>query len=213
MKSVICLFFCLLLSTLALGEESISVYHKRGGDYLKRGTIIDIPHAPKYVPVDHGHGDLAPGLYQVKMKHDQTGVITLSSIPSCQLKASGFADQFRIHLNDQQKVYHVDYYADTMDCVPVTTAEPTGAFNSKVHLIHASQGVKSVLGQFNGKQPQKPKPKTTTTRPADNQGEEQEDDEEEKTFFQKYWYLILAGGFMLMSNIAAPPEPAAAPRR
>ncbi|KAI8343961.1 hypothetical protein BC941DRAFT_497345, partial [Chlamydoabsidia padenii] len=201
------LLLCLLSTILFVyANDTLSVYHKRGGDYLKRGDIIDIPHAPKYVSVEHGHGDLGPGLYQVKIKNDKTGVITLSSIPSCQLKASGFADQFRIHLDDQQQIYHVDYYADTFECDPLTATQPTEEFKSKVDIIHATNGVKPVLGQFNGKA-QKPKPTAKQQRPDDERTEEEE--EEEKTFFQKYWYLILAGGFMLMSNMAAPPEPAA----
>ncbi|CAO3585523.1 unnamed protein product [Absidia cylindrospora] len=133
----------------------------------------------------------------------------------CHLKASNFADQFRIHLDHQQRIYHVDYYADSFDCQHITESGKTEPFTSDIQIIKAVDGAKPVLGQVNGKQKSQTTAKPTRQRQAaDNEGEgRDEEDEEEKTFFQKYWYLLLAGAFMLMSNAMAPPEPAQAPRR
>ncbi|ORZ10750.1 hypothetical protein BCR42DRAFT_421946 [Absidia repens] len=206
---ILSLVLCFITSAIS-ADEMLSVYHKRGGDYLKRGDIIDIPYAPKYVPTEHSKGDLLQGLYQIKIKNDKTGHVTLSSIPSCHLKASNFTDQFRIHLDHQQRIYHVDYYADSFDCQSITENGETEPFTSDIQIIKAVDGAKPVLGQVNGKQkPQTTAKPTRQRQAADTEGEgRDEEDEEEKTFFQKYWYLLLAGAFMLMSNAVAPPEPA-----
>ncbi|KAI8084644.1 uncharacterized protein BX664DRAFT_337472 [Halteromyces radiatus] len=204
MYIILTLCSILLCSIYVQAHTTLSVYHKRGGDYLKRGDIIDIPSAPKYVPVQHGEGDLTTELYQVKIKNDETGHIILSSIPSCHLKASNFSDQFRIHLDDQQRVYHVDYYASTFDCDPVTETIRTNTFNSDIQIIKMIPGAKPIQGQFNGKTKSKP---VIKKQQQQQEGAQDEDVEEDKTFFQKYWYLILAGALMLLSNAVAPPEP------
>ncbi|KAI9306083.1 hypothetical protein BJ944DRAFT_248504 [Cunninghamella echinulata] len=193
--------FCFCL--LSKAENTLSVYHKRGKDYLKRGEITGIPHSPKYEPVEQGEGTLTLDLYQVKIKNDATGQITLQSIPSCRLLASDFKDRFIIHLDDNQQVYHVDYYAEGSGCKPVEEAILTNAFESNVEVAKVVDGPRPVFGQFNVNKKAGSKP--IKQQGEDKEGDENEEELEEKTFFQKYWYLILAGGFMLLSNTVAPP--------
>ncbi|ORX52302.1 hypothetical protein DM01DRAFT_1408206 [Hesseltinella vesiculosa] len=193
----------LFLVALAQGEETLTVYHKKGNDFLRRGTIDGLPLAPKYTADPHGQGDLAPGLYQVKIKNENTGSITLTSIPSCQLISSQFSDLFRIHLDQDNHVYEVDYFATTSDCSPFSSTLPTKDFNTSVSVSRAHDGPKPVIGNFQQVN------KKTAAKPVagqDQEGEGMKEPEEEKSFFQKYWYLLLGAGFLLMSNLAPPEE-------
>ncbi|KAI9320598.1 hypothetical protein BX666DRAFT_1875227 [Dichotomocladium elegans] len=167
----------------------LSVYHNDDGTYKKRGEITGTYSSLTYTSTvqDEGIAINSP-LYQVKIRDEATDRIILSSVKTCQLVAGGWADVFSIHLDDNNQVYHVDYYSQNDACVDVKRP----AF-----------GAKPVLG-VNSKQKTAQKPASS---PVDTKGVMEEAPvEEEKTFFQKYWYLILAGGLILVNNLSPPTD-------
>ncbi|CAO3624929.1 unnamed protein product [Cunninghamella blakesleeana] len=191
--SLIILYLCLLTKA----ENILSVYHKRGSDYLKRGEITGIPHSPKYIPLENGEGTITSDLYQVKIKNNATGQIVLQSVPF-----KWISRLFYTSFNDKQNVYHVDYYTEGENCEPVVNTLQTNAFNSKVEIAKVVEGARPVLGQFGANKNVKSKPKSQN---INKEADANEEELEEQTFVQKYWYLLLAGGFMLLTNIIAPP--------
>ncbi|KAI8062081.1 hypothetical protein BC940DRAFT_322388 [Gongronella butleri] len=208
-RVTVCTLLLLLCSLAVADEETLSVYHRKGSDYLRRGTIVGLPHYPKYVPDEHGQGDVSPGLYQVKIRNEKTGVLVQSAIPACQLLSSAFHDGFRVHLDQDQHVYHVEYYALNPACEPFTETRSTEEFNTNVVVVRPNSGAKPAIGNF---QPQA-KQEAAKQKTQSDQDEGMKEPEEEKSFIQKYWYLLLAGAFLLMSNAAPPPEEQGAPQR
>ncbi|KAI8147162.1 hypothetical protein BJV82DRAFT_598023 [Fennellomyces sp. T-0311] len=209
-----CINALLALSILAVAvlaetsEYKLHVYHKQGADYKKRGEIVGLPNAPSFVATAPNNPlELTSPLYQVKIRDEVTDRIILSSVKTCQLLNSGWKDEFRIHLDDQKQVYHVDYYAESDACPPPELPiKVQPEFSSSVIIERPDVGAKPLLGHFGGnKQKQAPKPRQQG-------GGENMDElpvEEEKTFFQKYWYLVLGGVLLLLNSMNAPPENAA----
>ncbi|KAI9278265.1 hypothetical protein BDA99DRAFT_1952 [Phascolomyces articulosus] len=204
----------------ATEEIKLHVYHKQGADYKKRGEIIGLPNAPSYVATAKDDTiELNSLLYQVKIRDETTDRIILSSIKACQLVDSGWKDEFRVHFDDEKKVYHVDYYAQTDACdsdieLPYK-AEPK--FATRVFVERPVAGAKPFLGQYGKQNQQQAQQVRQQAQQGQVQGKEGGEEEfpieEEKTFFQKYWYLVLGGALVLINAMNAPPESGPAPRR
>ncbi|KAJ8663467.1 hypothetical protein O0I10_000708 [Lichtheimia ornata] len=195
-------------SNSAADKIKLLVYHNHDGTYKKRGEITGSPSSLVYTSTIQDDGiDVSSALYQVKVRNEATDQIILSSAKTCQLVASNWADEFRIHFDDQNQVYHIDYDAQSNACTDIelpvkTPRKPATVVKIERHTI----GAKPMLGQFGGKAASQQAPAQQQPRPSGKAGEMEElPVEEEKTFFQKYWYLILAGGLMLVNSMAAPP--------
>ncbi|KAL1931598.1 hypothetical protein VTP01DRAFT_9741 [Rhizomucor pusillus] len=192
------------------GVPKLSVYHKHGNDYVKRGEITGLPHSPVYTPNSretHVKTTFdAKTLYQVKVRDEETDRIVLTTVKYCQLVASDYQDEFRVHLDDQDNVYHIDYYTLNSECPVSGTQEVTPkSTKSTVKIVRADAAPRPVLGGKGGGAAT-----TAKTRQQVPTGQRTEEGEiiyeEEKSFFQKYWYLLLAGLLILMSSSAPPPE-------
>ncbi|KAF7721426.1 hypothetical protein EC973_004691 [Apophysomyces ossiformis] len=187
------LYLCIYLCALNLGvkaQEKLSVYHKQGEHFQKRGEIINLHQEPVYVSTHEVQFEVSDpqALYQVKVKDERSGNIMLSSVKY---------DEFKVHVDNANNVYHVDYFADGIGCTnEVQLPLATKPFSSSVTVKKALEGPK----------PQQQKRPATRTE-AQNEYEEKEE-EPEKTFFQKYWYLLLAGALLFISSANPPPEQA-----
>ncbi|KAG2224416.1 hypothetical protein INT45_002955 [Circinella minor] len=195
-------------------EIKLHVYHKQGADYKKRGEIVGLPQTPSYIATTQDNTiELNSPLYQIKIRDETTDRVILSSVKACQLVNSDWNDEFRIHLDDEKKVYHVDYYAEGDTCESNIELPYKGEskFVSKVFIERPAAGPKPFLGQSGGS-----KSSQSQTQAKQQGGKEKSEDEmpieEEKTFFQKYWYLVVGGGLLLVNLMNAPSE-SSAPRR
>lgn len=59
------------------------VYHKRGNDYIKRGEIVGLFHAPEYKASESFAATLEEpkdDLYQIKIRDEETDRIMLSTV-------------------------------------------------------------------------------------------------------------------------------------
>ncbi|KAI8374617.1 uncharacterized protein BYT42DRAFT_577027 [Radiomyces spectabilis] len=190
-------------------ENKLSVFQQRGGNYIKRGEIVDIPHAPKYVatladavePVEN-----PDDLYKVKIRDERTQKIMMTSIKFCQLIGSNWEDEFQLHLDANNEVYHVDYFAG--DVCEKTNKTPSKPFSTKVTVAGVAKAPTPELNQATTKK----QSTTSTRRPAKNLQEGIEEVEAEKTFFQKYWYILIGVAFVLLSS-GGPPASDQAPAR
>ncbi|KAG2234550.1 hypothetical protein INT48_000453 [Thamnidium elegans] len=195
----------LLLSLLALAcqvtlaqvetpSTTLTVFHQKNGDYIKRGEIIGLPGVPEYIPASNEIVEFSSkdDFYQIK----------------CQMVASDWHDEFILNLDEDNQFYYFSYYPESNYCqenteYPVTTK----AFNTTVIVVTPVTAPKPLIGNFGSQKKALPKSKTASSV---NDQVPDEKEIEEKTFFQKYWYLILGGGFLLMNLIAAPEPPATA---
>ncbi|KAG0167875.1 hypothetical protein DFQ28_005463 [Apophysomyces sp. BC1034] len=182
------------------------VYHKHGDHFKKRGEIINLQEEPVYVSTheEELQVDNPNALYQVKVKDERSGNIILSSVKYCQLLASDWKDEFRVHLDDADKVYHVDYFADGTGCNDqVKLPAASKPFSSRITLKKPIEGPKSLLGHSNGKSAQQKRPATKAEEQRENEPKEEEP---EQSFFQKYWYLLVVGALLFLSTASPPPE-------
>ncbi|KAI8094268.1 hypothetical protein BDF21DRAFT_408328, partial [Thamnidium elegans] len=211
----------LLLSLLALAcqvtlaqvetpSTTLTVFHQKNGDYIKRGEIIGLPGVPEYIPASNEIVEFSSkdDFYQIKVRDERTGKVVLSSVKMCQMVASDWHDEFILNLDEDNQFYYFSYYPESNYCqenteYPVTTK----AFNTTVIVVTPVTAPKPLIGNFGSQKKALPKSKTASSV---NDQVPDEKEIEEKTFFQKYWYLILGGGFLLMNLIAAPEPPATA---
>ncbi|KAI7848743.1 hypothetical protein BDC45DRAFT_522645 [Circinella umbellata] len=172
-------------------EIKLHVYHKQGADYKKRGEIVGLPQTPSYIATTQDNTiELNSPLYQIKIRDETTDRVILSSVKACQLVNSDWNDEFRIHLDDEKRVYHVDYYAEGDTCESNIELPYKGEskFVSKVFIERPALGPKPFLGQHGSSKSSQPQ---TQAKQQGGGGKENSEDEmpieEEKTFFQKYW--------------------------
>ncbi|KAI9281251.1 hypothetical protein BC943DRAFT_330019 [Umbelopsis sp. AD052] len=212
------LFIALLLCTACFAhaqdekpsnaKSKLIVYHKLTpkGDFIKRGEIVygSELDSPSYTHTSRDEISLDTSsphaLYQVKVVDEATKDIVLSSIKLCQLAASGFNDQFIVHVSENGDFTHVDYYSTVSDCfegAPTKSSE----FTSTVEVVRPDQPSRPALGKLSGSGQKSPQTAKSVEGEADKP-------EEEKTFFQKYWYILL--GVMVMIITTATQEPPAA---
>ncbi|KAI8077999.1 uncharacterized protein B0P05DRAFT_587615 [Gilbertella persicaria] len=199
---------------LAQTSTTLTVYHQKDGQYIKRGEIVGLPGTPEYIPSKNEVVDFKKKrdyLYQVKVRDERTGKIHLQSTRMCQMVAGNWSDEFILHLDDNNHFYHFDYYAGSNACPDIEYPVQTQPFSSTIRVAKAVPGPKPLVGNFAQQKPQQAKSKKPVAQVNDEIPENKEI--EEKTFFQKYWYLILGGAMLLMSASGAPPEGNAPARR
>ncbi|KAL9549201.1 hypothetical protein MBANPS3_005322 [Mucor bainieri] len=206
------LFVC--QSTLAQEAEqqsstTLSVYHQKDGQYIKRGEIVGLPGYPEYIPTNNEIVEFKSNkdaYYQIKLKDERTGNILLQSVRMCQMVASDWSDEFVLNLDENNQFYYFSYYAGSDYCekdikYPIVTKPFTTSIKVKTPI----PGPKPLVGNFaSQKKTQQTKSKKPTAKVNDEIPDEKEI--EEKSFFQKYWYLILGGAFMLMTMGGAPEQ-------
>ncbi|KAI9254912.1 hypothetical protein EDC94DRAFT_662087 [Helicostylum pulchrum] len=203
----------LLLSLLALAcqvtlaqvettSTTLTVFHQKNGEYIKRGEIIGLPGVPEYIPASNEIVEFSSkdDFYQIKVRDERTG--------KCQMVASNWHDEFILNLDEDNQFYYFSYYPESNYCqenteYPITTK----AFNTTVIVVTPVTAPKPLIGNFGSQKKALPKSKVASSV---NDQVPDEKEIEEKTFFQKYWYMILGGGFLLMNLIAVPEPPATA---
>ncbi|CAO3665285.1 unnamed protein product [Umbelopsis vinacea] len=212
---IIVLVICAICAVQADVEKPSStkpkllVYHKLTpkGDFIKRG---EISYGSDQEDASYTHTNPAPfsldtssphSLYQVKVVNEATKDTVLSSVKSCQLAASGFKDQFIIHVNESGDFTHVDYYSIVSNCFDGAPTE-NNEFTSSVQVARPDHPIKPALVKLTSFS-QKSQQQATT-----EEGAEADKEPEEKTFFQKYWYILLGIAVVVVTS-AGPDQPPA----
>ncbi|CAO3664197.1 unnamed protein product [Umbelopsis ramanniana] len=212
------LFIALLLCTVYFAhaqddkpsdaKPKLIVYHKLTpkGDFIKRGEIVYGSEHNGAVYTHTSRDEISldtsspHALYQVKVVDEATKDIVLSTIKLCQLAASGFNDQFIVHVSESGDFTHVDYYSTVSHCfegAPTKSSE----FTTSVEVVRPDQPIRPALGKLSATGQKSPQAAKSDKGEADAP-------EEEKSFFQKYWYILL--GVMVMVITTASQEPPAA---
>ncbi|KAH8552167.1 hypothetical protein BGW37DRAFT_519702 [Umbelopsis sp. PMI_123] len=208
----IILLLCAVCFTQAQDEKTSStkpkllVYHKLTpkGDFIKRGEIVydsrksgaAYTHTnPEQFSLDISSPN---ALYQVKVVDEASQDIVLSSVKSCQLAASGFRDQFIVHVNESGDFTHVDYYSIVSDCFEGAPTE-SSEFTTSVEVVRPNRPIRPTLGKLTAVSQKSQQPA------AAEEGSEADKPEEEKTFFQKYWYVLLGVAVMVLTSASQEP--------
>lgn len=64
-------------------STTLSVYHQKDGQYIKRGEIVGLPGYPEYIPTNNEIVEFKSNkdvYYQIKLKDERTGNILLQSV-------------------------------------------------------------------------------------------------------------------------------------
>ncbi|CAM0139070.1 hypothetical protein VKS41_003620 [Umbelopsis sp. WA50703] len=194
-------------------KPKLLVYHKltAKGDYIKRGEISYAREhgEPKYTHTNSENFELdtssPTSLYQIKVVQDGSKDTILSSIKACQLAASGFKDQFNVHVDEKDNFAHIDYYSAVSDCFEGAPTQAT-EINSTVKVFRPDRPVRPALAKLSSfSQKSQPAP--------DGKEAEADVEPEEKTFFQKYWYILLGIAVMFVTSAGQEPPAQGQPAR
>eukprot|EP01096_Ripella_sp_DP13-Kostka_P013452 TRINITY_DN5844_c0_g1_i1.p1 TRINITY_DN5844_c0_g1~~TRINITY_DN5844_c0_g1_i1.p1 ORF type:complete len:231 (-),score=76.40 TRINITY_DN5844_c0_g1_i1:67-684(-) len=115
------------------------------------------------------------GLYKIRVTTpEQPGYEYIASVKACQLIASDFTDSITLNFNNKNKMFDVDYSAETASCDDLKIT------NFQAHKALKPRSQVSVSLPY--------------VAPEYKEPEKQQEEADNRSFLAKYWWIILLGG-------------------